>query len=243
MNASVDRPIVTTSWDDGHRLDRRLGDLLDRHGLAATFYIAPQSIELDSGERLGDEGARELDRRFEIGGHTLTHPRLSTISLEAAGLEINRGKDALESTVGHPLVSFCYPSGDYQPAHVEQVRTAGFTMARTVERYVTEPAADPLQTPTTVHAYRHLVDGPQVARIAAVHPLNAARLFWNWDLLAIAIFDRVVGDGGIFHLWGHSWEIDRNGDWGRLERVLRHIGGRTDVDYVTNGELASARHN
>jgi len=37
---------------------------------------------------------------------------------------------------------------------------------------------------------------------------------------------------------GHSWEIDRNHDWSRLERVLKHIAGRTDVRYVTNGELA-----
>lgn len=238
---SQDRAVVTTSWDDGHRLDRRLGDLLDRHGLAGTFYVSPRSIELRSEDRLGDKGTRDLDQRFEIGGHTLTHPRLSSLPIEAAGVEITAGKDLLESTLGHSLVSFCYPGGDYTPEHVEQVRAAGFTMARTVKRFSTEPSLDALQTPTTSHAYRHLVDGSMVSRIAGFRPLAAIRLYWEWDQLAIALFDRVLVDGGVYHLWGHSWEIDRNSDWERLERVLAHIGRRSDVSYLTNGELATAR--
>jgi hypothetical protein len=92
-----------------------------------------------------------------------------------------------------------------------------------------------------MHAYRHLVDGPVAARMAGFHPLAAAHLYWEWDRLAIAMFDQVVVDGGVFHLWGHSWEIDRNGDWDRLARVLAHLGGRGDVSYVTNGELVAAR--
>jgi peptidoglycan/xylan/chitin deacetylase (PgdA/CDA1 family) len=233
--------MVTTSWDDGHRLDRRLGDLLDRHGLAATFYVAPKNAELEAGDRLGSDGVRDLDGRFEIGGHTLTHPRLSAISLEEGAREISDGKEALESTLGHPLVSFCYPSGDYRPEHIDAVRTAGFSLARTVERFSVALPADIFQTPTTVHAYRHLVDGPAAAQLAGYRPFTAARLYWDWDRLAIAMFEKVAAVGGVYHLWGHSWEIDRHGDWDRLERVLAHLGGRVDVDYVTNGDLVSAR--
>src|ERR1700736_4578010 len=98
MNSVPARPMVTTSWDDGHRLDRRLGDLLDHHGMAATFYVAPETTQLGPEDRLGDNGIRQLDQRFEIGGHTLTHPLLSVISLEAAAGEITDGKDSLEST-------------------------------------------------------------------------------------------------------------------------------------------------
>jgi peptidoglycan-N-acetylglucosamine deacetylase len=51
------------------------------------------------------------------------------------------------------------------------------------------------------------------------------------------MFDRALRDGGVFHLWGHSWEIERNGDWDRLARVCEYIAGRTEVDYRTNADL------
>jgi ABC-type uncharacterized transport system YnjBCD substrate-binding protein len=51
------------------------------------------------------------------------------------------------------------------------------------------------------------------------------------------MFDRVNREGGVFHLWGHSWEIDRYKDWDRLEKVLRYISGHENVTYATNRDL------
>jgi len=51
------------------------------------------------------------------------------------------------------------------------------------------------------------------------------------------MFDKVMEDGGIFHLWGHSWEVDGHGDWEKLEDVLRYISRKKGVRYVVNGEL------
>ena len=67
-----------------------------------------------------------------------------------------------------------------------------------------------------------------------------SRSFWNWDSLAVELFDRVMATGGVFHLWGHSWQVDGNGDWDRLERVFGHISLRPGVRYVDNGELPTA---
>ena len=119
------------------------------------------------------------------------------------------------------------------------VRDAGFLIARTVDRYRTAPGPA-LETGTTVHAYRHLVDGPQVRRVAGGDLALAARLFRHWDDLAVHLFDRVLATGGVFHLWGHSWEVAARRDWDRLERVLAHISRRPGVRYVTNGELPVA---
>ena len=47
-------------------------------------------------------------------------------------------------------------------------------------------------------------------------------------------FDEMLKSGGVFHLWGHSWEIDQHKDWQRLEHVLQHIANREGVRYVTN---------
>jgi peptidoglycan/xylan/chitin deacetylase (PgdA/CDA1 family) len=229
---------VTTSWDDGHMRDHQLAGLLDTYGLPGTFYVAPRNVELRPRERLRERDLRALASDFEIGGHTLTHLRLATLPDSVARHEITDGKDALEQTIGMPLRSFCYPGGAYDERHRRMVEEAGFAVGRTVRRWVTA-ASSPFEMHTTVNAYRHLVDGPAALRLAAGQPAMARRLFWNWDLLAMTIFDQVVATGGVFHLWGHSWEIDANGDWDRLERVLSYISRRPGIEYVDNGELGA----
>jgi peptidoglycan/xylan/chitin deacetylase (PgdA/CDA1 family) len=210
---------------------------LERAGVAGTFYIAPRSCEIPAEARLTSGDIRALASKFEIGGHTLTHARLPRLGVREAAEEIRQGKYLLEDVIQSPLRSFCYPRGEYRPCHVDLVRQAGFSLGRTVRRHETAFPRDPLQTATTVHTYRHWRDIPAIAWLAGCQPRRAASRFWNWDDLAIAQFDRTLASGGLFHLWGHSWEIDAHDDWARLERVLRHIGGRTSVRYLTNGEL------
>ncbi len=89
---------ITTSWDDGHRLDQRVADLLDRHGLRGTFYIARDFLP----ERMTDAEIRGLGARHEIGAHTLTHPVLTEISLEQAQQEISGSKSWLEDLTDAP---------------------------------------------------------------------------------------------------------------------------------------------
>jgi peptidoglycan/xylan/chitin deacetylase (PgdA/CDA1 family) len=228
---------VTTSWDDGHVLDHAMAGLLETYDLPGTFYVAPRNIELSVRERLGERGTKLIGERFEIGGHTLTHLRLTTMTPEHAMREIVDGKVELEQTLGTPLRSFCYPGGEYADEHPAMVREAGFVIGRTVERGVTAPTP-PYEMATTTHAYRHLVDGKMALRLAGGNRLLAARYFWNWDVMAIAQFDLMLATGGVFHLWGHSWEVEKNGDWARLERVFAHIARRPGVRYVDNGELA-----
>jgi peptidoglycan/xylan/chitin deacetylase (PgdA/CDA1 family) len=228
---------VTTSWDDGHVLDLEVANLLEAHELPGTFYIAPRNRELPSRVRLAPRAVRMLGEQFEIGGHTLNHPRLPNLAPEQARREIVEGKAELEQTLGYPLRSFCYPGGAYTSVHPPMVREAGFAIGRTVERGVSTPTT-PYETATTVHAYRHLVDGRAALQLAGGDRRTAARYFLNWDAMAIARFDAMLETGGVFHLWGHSWEVDANGDWTRLERVLAHIARRPGVRYVDNGELA-----
>jgi peptidoglycan/xylan/chitin deacetylase (PgdA/CDA1 family) len=158
--------------------------------------------------------------------------------LAEADAEIRDGKDELETILGSHVTSFAYPGGEYDERHPALVRDAGFDVGRTVRRFCTAPPRQLLQVDTTVHAYRHWKDLPAIGRSSWRRPTSAAARFWNWDTLAIDLFDRALADGGVYHLWGHSWEIDAHRDWSRLERVLDHIGGRPDASYITNGALA-----
>jgi peptidoglycan-N-acetylglucosamine deacetylase len=70
-------------------------------------------------------------------------------------------------------------------------------------------------------------------------PPGAAWTTWrNWDVLARQMFQEARAAGGIYHLWGHSWEIEAHGDWVRLRGLLRYIAGHDGVTFLTNGELA-----
>jgi peptidoglycan/xylan/chitin deacetylase (PgdA/CDA1 family) len=227
---------VTTSWDDGHELDLRLASELAAHGMAGTFYVAPRCREIPSAKRLGPGALRELAEGHEIGAHTLTHPRLTELPAQRARSEILEGKDAVEDSIGRSVTSFCYPYGAYAEDHPDMVRSAGFTVARTVDRFRTGAPTDLLRMGTSVHAYRHLADGPQVLRWAR-SPRQVIALWRNWDLLGRRLFEDVQSNGGAFHLWGHSWEVDANDDWRRLRSVLDELSDK-DAVFVTNGELA-----
>src|SRR5258708_2627154 len=165
----------------------------------------------------------------------MTHPRLSKIDTAAARREITQSKEVLEGLIGRPVESFCYPSGDYTPLHEEITKEAGFKSGRTVSRFETSIGNDPFTIPTTVHAYRHWSDARAILRATGFR--NFMKCYLNWDELAITLFDKTLADGGVFHLWGHSREIDVYHDWDRLERVFRHIADRPNVQYLTNAEL------
>jgi len=60
----------------------------------------------------------------------------------------------------------------------------------------------------------------------------------RWDEVAIRTLEFTVANGGIWHLWGHSWEIEATGDWTRLEKVLQKISTLpAEVQKVTNRQL------
>ncbi len=227
--------MVTTSWDDGHELDEKLAHELHDLGFAGTFYISPQSAEIPSERRIRGRALSQLAGRFEIGSHTLTHPHLTRLSLADAAREISLGNEAVQEIIGRTVTSFCYPYGAYRAEHVELVRAAGFRVARTIRRFGTGVSADPLQLGTTSHAARYLADGWPVARRSRT--IRQVCAMWgNWDVLARQLFQEARASGGVFHLWGHSWEIEANDDWSRLRTLLRYIADQ-DVTFVTNGEL------
>jgi hypothetical protein len=228
--------LVTTSWDDGHTLDTKLAQVLDECGCQGTFYIAPLSHEIPERDRLSHAALRDLSTRFEVGSHTLTHPKLTQLAPSQAAREITDGKRAVEDIIGGPVTSFCYPYGAYDPHHVDMVRRAGFSVGRTTRRFSVERSADPLQMATTSHAARYKADGGRVVRLTT-SPGEFVRTWRNWDVLARRLAEPVLLRGGVIHLWGHSWEIEENDDWSRLSSFLRELASHDNVTMVRNSEL------
>lgn len=237
---------VTTSWDDGDILDLKLSSLLDEFRIKGTFYITKKYRP----QRLSEAEIKELSARHEIGAHTLTHVDLSKSSAEVQREEINGSKSWLESVTGNPVKMFCYPAGRVGADSEAIVRDSGFAGARTTELGSISNAADPFMMPTTIHIYpfplrkkdasslywRKLFQ-PYAERAPAFKKLGVPlSAFRSWEALACAAFDIARKKGDTFHLWGHSWEVEKYGMWNELRRVLAYIAGRTDCQYRTNGD-------
>lgn len=77
---------------------------------------------------------REMRRSglIDIGSHTLSHPRLTGISLNEARREILLSKQRIEDELGENIDSFCYPDGLFSPEIVNLVKDAGYSSALAV---------------------------------------------------------------------------------------------------------------
>jgi peptidoglycan/xylan/chitin deacetylase (PgdA/CDA1 family) len=69
---------------------------------------------------------------IEVGGHTVTHPRLSSLAPDGQRREMAEGRAALEQLLGRPVPTFAYPFGnhaDYTADTVRLAREVGFEAA------------------------------------------------------------------------------------------------------------------
>ncbi|WP_421292645.1 polysaccharide deacetylase family protein [Aeromonas veronii] len=129
--------------DDGYQDNlTRMLPLLEKYGYKAVVYVVTGEgynrwdvehptnpdikVSLMSGEQVK---ALAASGHVEIGGHTLTHPRLSKLTPEQQAHEIQENKRQLEALLGHPLLSFAYPYGDMNESAKEQAIAAGYRFA------------------------------------------------------------------------------------------------------------------
>jgi peptidoglycan-N-acetylglucosamine deacetylase len=241
----------TCSFDDGDVADLRLAELLDKYGFKATFYI-PRSCDLVS-ESLSESQIRELASLVEIGGHTLTHSVLTSITAEKAGIEIDTCKKWLEDVTGKSIQSFCPPTGRFNQYHLLVQQEAGFKSMRTVEMLSyslsqIKTINDFVIMPATIQVYNHssaayLKNLTKRLRFST-YPTFRKLFNPNWEQMStnyIAYLNEISrpGDGKyFFHLWGHSWEIEKYSLWDSLEKFFECISEVVGIVPCTNSELA-----
>jgi peptidoglycan/xylan/chitin deacetylase (PgdA/CDA1 family) len=232
------RPIITTSWDDGHPLDLKVAELLAKYGLRGTFYVPAR---YEDQPVLGPVEIRELVQLgMEIGSHTMSHRVLTQLALETIEKELTDSRRYLEDILGKDVFSFCYPKGKFSRLVRSKVAAAGYRLARTTVSFRTGRTFDPLCMPVSFQFYCH----------KKITPLKHAMKEGNWIglltyafryrfatdpmLLSLSMLKAIAGVGGVLHLWGHSWELDEAGLWPQFEDVLRILSGQDRVTYLTN---------
>ncbi len=245
MNTGVS---ITTSWDDGHPLDLRIAEMLSRFGLAGTFYI-PRSAQTPT---MTESSVRELAGAFEIGAHTLNHIYLTSTDDATARNEIESSKSWVENITGIPCPLFCPPGGKFGARHLHHIREAGFSAIRTVELLSLDaPRQHPgglKILPTSVQSHPH-TSSAYLKNLVRRRSIANFRLYLttahsgDWVRTTEALLQTALRRGGVVHLWGHSWEIDKFDQWKPLEDALRLLGQVAAGDPSiarTNGALLSA---
>ena len=231
--------IVTTSWDDGDPLDLKLARLLADRSLGGTFYIPVKGHHRSP--RMDRAGMLALDSQgFEIGAHGVSHPNLPQCDALQLVHEVDTCKQRLEDDLSKEVSMFAYPNGRHNSHVIAALRRAGFVGARTTAMLASELVFDPFRMPTSLQAFPHsqldylknfLTSGDFRRNWSHLTRLPRVR---NWAELAMRLFDSVVSSGGVWHLYGHSWEINDFKLWEELRVVLDYVSNRQGVIYLPN---------
>jgi peptidoglycan/xylan/chitin deacetylase (PgdA/CDA1 family) len=113
---------VALTFDDGPNdpHTQRLLDVLDKHGVKATFFVIGRYV------KQRPDIAREVARRGHvIGNHTFTHPRLIFLPAARVREEIVQCRQAILDAVGEHSNLFRPPWGARRPGTFTLVRQLG----------------------------------------------------------------------------------------------------------------------
>jgi peptidoglycan/xylan/chitin deacetylase (PgdA/CDA1 family) len=153
--ASPHERSVAVTFDDAYRSVIELArPVLDRLGLPATVFAPSDGI--DAGllswdgidHWLGTPDEHELtpltwqelgelaQAGWEIGSHTATHPRLTTLDVATLDEELSRSKARCEQQLGTACTSLAYPYGDVDARVVAATARAGYQTAAALPAYL-----------------------------------------------------------------------------------------------------------
>jgi peptidoglycan/xylan/chitin deacetylase (PgdA/CDA1 family) len=180
------RAIVSFTFDDFPRSAVSNGArLLEEHGVRGTFYLTGSYCErvIDDVLQYGAEDLAALaGAGHEIGCHTFTHPRVSTLSAGALNGEIELNAAFLARHLpGLELRTFAYPFGDLSFAATMRLQSR-FAGCRSSQPGLNSGTAD-LGRLRSVRLYDRLIGPADVSDlIKQAVARNAWLIFYTHDV-------------------------------------------------------------
>jgi peptidoglycan/xylan/chitin deacetylase (PgdA/CDA1 family) len=164
-SAGGGEPTVAVTFDDAYRSVLSLArPIMDRLSVPGTVFAptdwvgreepmtwdgidqwlgGPHEHELMC---LGWPELRELaGAGWEVGSHTCSHPRLTTVDEARLAAELHDSKAACEEGMGRPCRSIAYPYGDVDARVLAATRAAGYEVAAALPKR--HGSRDPLDWP------------------------------------------------------------------------------------------------
>ncbi len=216
------RKAFTVSYDDGTVHDRRMLEIMTRHGIKGTLNVNSSLIGRAQNHLSVEELVELVEKSgFEVAVHGHRHLSLAKVDTGAATYDVIKDREMWESVFGRVIKGMAYANGSYSDEAVNILRCCGIEYARTtVATGKFDMPTDWLRLPSTCHhnssrlmeLAREFVEKQDDERFMRNHPM-------------------------LFYVWGHSYEFDRDNNWEVLEKLCEYVGGKDDVWYATNGEI------
>jgi peptidoglycan/xylan/chitin deacetylase (PgdA/CDA1 family) len=161
--ASRHERLVHVTFDDAYRSVAAAVPLLDQLGVPFTVFACPDYADdgrpLDVPELAADvlahpaelatmdwDQLRELvERKIEVGSHTLTHAHLTELTDSELDAELRDSRERLEETLGVSCRFIAYPYGEHDERVRAAARAAGYEAAFALPG--PEGPIDPYQVP------------------------------------------------------------------------------------------------
>lgn len=215
---------LTFSYDDGVKADKRLIEILDRHGLKGTFNLNSRLFGCERWHDRMDEEQTYLtfyNRSHEIALHGARHVFLNKVPLPEAINEIVQNRLYLENKFGRIVRGMAYAYNGYNAEILNILPQLGVAYARTTRSTHSFSMPDNFLEwhPTCHHTEEELL--PLAEKFAAGAPENDFKNREPW----------------LMYIWGHSYEFDDDNNWQKIEDVCDLLGGRQDIWYATNIEI------
>jgi peptidoglycan/xylan/chitin deacetylase (PgdA/CDA1 family) len=123
--------IVSLTFDDSQSSQYGTLPVLKSHGMVGTFYVESGDVGTGSYYMTWPQIADVAAGGNEIGGHTLHHPDLTTLSTADATTAVCDDRTNLVNH-GYNPKSFAYPYASYNTSVEQIVQSCGYQSARTV---------------------------------------------------------------------------------------------------------------
>lgn len=211
------------TYDDGILQDVRFVALLNRYGLKGTFNLNSQLMEQEfewvhpngmTVKRLSRDAVRHLYDGHEIAAHTLTHPYLNDKAERELLWEIGEDKRRLEELFGREVSGFGVPFHFYDENIVDCVRKCGFEYGRNSElTHDYSPWQDPYAWSCGIFHLEPELDG------------------------FVEGFFRTDEELALCQIVGHSYDLDAENMWQKMENILARMAADDTVCSMTHLEL------
>ncbi len=252
----ADKVYLTTSWDDGSVNDLRLLKLLNQYSVKGTFYV-PQNFPGKDGKysaysrRLSIEEIKTISLTQELGAHSLSHSDLTVLTGAELQKEVAESKTFLEEIIGKKVQVFSFPGGKFNDGVIDEIKTAGYLGARATKQLNFKTPNESFSLGVSVQCspfpfrkkdankyyWKKIFNPLSNYGYELFHFASLIPDLYSWQSFARAFLKYVMEHGNYFHLWGHSWEIEKYGMWPDLENFLKYVSHRKDCIYLTNGDL------
>jgi peptidoglycan/xylan/chitin deacetylase (PgdA/CDA1 family) len=191
--------LVHVTFDDAFRSVSRAFPALERLGMPATVFACPaladgaeplavpelRSEAVHHSQELvtmGWDELRELiERRMEVGSHTLTHPHLTTLGDSELRHELRASRERIEDHLGVRCRFLAYPYGEEDERVRVAARSSGYEAAFALpgrERSQDIYAVPRVGIWRRDGAVRVSMKTSQAGRLLFAEPLNWARGRW-----------------------------------------------------------------